>query len=73
MKDLPEVHQADLEVYVKAVDWIVRHQEWFTADSGNQTLAVIDQGVQRAVSAMGGKTQWLEPNGRSVARAGCGM
>lgn len=68
VKDLPEVHRADLEVYVKAAEWIVRHQEWFTADSGKQTLAVIDQGIQRAESAKGGKAPWLEPNGRSVAR-----
>src|SRR5262245_26129815 len=47
VKDLPEVHRSDLEVYVKAAEWIVRHQEWFTADSGKQTLAVIDQGLKR--------------------------
>lgn len=65
---LPEIHRADLEVYVKAVDWIVRHNEWFTADSGKQTLAVIDQGLRRAESATGGHTPWLKPQGRSVAR-----
>jgi predicted esterase len=68
VNDLPEVHRADLEVYVKAVEWIVRHQEWYTADSGKQTLAVIDQGIKRAESARGGKTPWLEPKGRAVAR-----
>jgi pimeloyl-ACP methyl ester carboxylesterase len=67
-KDLPKVHRADLEVYVKAVEWITRHNEWFTADSGKQTLAVIDQGLKRAESARGGKTPWLDPAGRSVAR-----
>jgi len=68
IRDLPEIHRADLEVYVKAADWIVRHNEWYTADSGKQTLAVIEQGVRRAESAKGGKTPWLEPKGRSVAR-----
>jgi predicted esterase len=68
VNDLPEVHRADLEVYVKAAEWIVRHQEWYTADSGKQTLAVIEQGIKRAESAGGGKTPWLEPSGRSVAR-----
>jgi predicted esterase len=67
-KDLPPIHRADLEVYVKAVEWITRHNEWYTADSGKQTLAVIDEGIKRAASANGGKTPWLEPAGRSVAR-----
>jgi predicted esterase len=65
---LPELHRADLEVYVKAAEWIVRHNEWYTADSGKQTLAVLEQGIKRAESAAGGKTPWLEPKGRSVAR-----
>ena len=68
VKNVPEIHRADLEVYVKAAEWIVRHQEWYTADSGKQTLAVIDQGIERAESATGGKTPWLEPKGQSVAR-----
>lgn len=65
---IPEIHRADLEVYVKAAEWIVRHQEWYTADSGKQTLAVIEQGIKRADSARDGKTPWLEPKGKSVAR-----
>jgi hypothetical protein len=67
-KKVDEIHRADLEIYVKAVDWIVRHQEWYTSDSGKQTLAVIEQGIKRAESAMDGKMPWLEPKGRSVAR-----
>jgi hypothetical protein len=65
---IPEIHRADLEVYVKAAEWIMRHQEWYTADSGKQTLAVIEQGIKRAESAKDGKTPWLEPKGKSVAR-----
>lgn len=67
-KGLPEIHRADLEVYVKAAEWNVRHSEWYTADSGKQTLAVINQGLQRCELAQGGKSPWLEPAGRSVAR-----
>lgn len=61
-------HEADLAIYVKAAEWIVRHQEWFTADSGKQTLAVIEQGLKRAEAAKEGKTPWLNPKGESVAR-----
>jgi hypothetical protein len=61
-------HRADLEVYVKAAEWIVRHQDWFAANSGKQTLDVIEQGIQRANSARSGKTPWLEPSGQAIAR-----
>src|SRR5262245_45141093 len=66
-KKVPK-HEADLAIYVKAAEWIVRHQEWFTADSGKQTLAVIEQGLKRAEAAKEGRTPWLEVDGRSVAR-----
>jgi hypothetical protein len=66
--NIPRTHRPDLEIYVKAAEWIVRHQEWFTADIGKQTLAVIDQGLKRAEDAKGGKTPWLVPDGKSVAR-----
>jgi predicted esterase len=66
-KKVPK-HEADLAIYVKAAEWIVRHQEWFTADSGKQTLAVIEQGLKRAEAAKEGKTPWLELRGQSVAR-----
>src|SRR5262245_28559866 len=61
-------HEADLAVYVKAAEWIVKHGEWFTADSGKQTLAVIEQGLSRAEAAKEGRTPWLEVEGRAVAR-----
>ncbi len=62
------IHRADLEIYLKAAEWIVKHNEWFTADSGKQTLAVIAAGIARAESAATGKIPWLEVEGRSVAR-----
>ncbi len=65
---IDRIFRPDLEVYVKAAEWIVRHHEWYTANSGKQTLAVIDQGIKRAQSAMDGKTPWVKPKGRSVAR-----
>jgi predicted esterase len=68
VKDLPDIHRADLEIYVKAAEWITRHHEWYTADSGKQTLAMIEAGIKRAEIAKSGKTPWLEPKGKSVAR-----
>jgi pimeloyl-ACP methyl ester carboxylesterase len=66
---IPPPHRADLEVYLKAAEWIVRHQEWLTNDAGKQTLAVIDQGLKRIESTRGGKLPWLEPAGKVVPRA----
>ena len=65
---IPDIYQADLEIYRKAVEWITRHEEYFTADSGKQTLAVIEQGINRAKQAVTGKPSWLDAPGKSVAR-----
>src|SRR5436190_1523540 len=39
---------ADVAVYLKAAEWIVRHGEWYTKDSGKQTLQVLEAGMKRA-------------------------
>jgi pimeloyl-ACP methyl ester carboxylesterase len=57
-----------VEIYLKAAEWIMRHGEFFTADSGKWTLNVLDQGLQRAELAAQGKTPWLDPTNRSTAR-----
>jgi hypothetical protein len=67
VKKVPD-HAADLEVYVKAAAWIVKHDEWFTNDAAKQTFAVIAEGMKRAEAAKEGKTPWLEVEGRYVAR-----
>ena len=69
VKQLPAEHQADLIIYPKAVEWITRHREYYTADIGKQILAVIDQGTMRAAAAKDGKPAWLNVPGKSVARA----
>ena len=69
VKQLPAIHQPDLLIYPKAVEWITRHREYYTADIGKQILAVIDQGMKRAAAASDGKPMWLDAVGKSVARA----
>lgn len=59
---------ADLEIYVKAAEYIVRHQEWLTADAGKQTLAVLDQGHKRADAVKAGQTPWLNGDAKGYAR-----
>jgi predicted esterase len=57
-----------VEVYLKAAEWIVRHKEWYTADSGKQTLAVLDRGLQRAEQAKAGKFAWHDPVNQTTVR-----
>jgi hypothetical protein len=60
--------RADVEVYLKAAEWVVRHGEWFAKDSGQQTLRVLDAGLTRAAAAKDGKTPWRDVRGRPVIR-----
>lgn len=63
----PEPVRSDVEIYHKAAEWIVRHGEWLHADSGKWTLAVLDQGLQRAADAAQGKAPWREPAGKTAS------
>ena len=59
---------ADVEVYHKAATWLVRHQEYFQANIGKQTLDVLVRGLQRALQLAQGESPWLQQRGSSVAR-----
>lgn len=67
-KATPGDVRADVEVYLKAAEWIVRHGEWFTKESPAQTLAVLDAGLARAKAAADGKTPWRDVRGKPVVR-----
>jgi dienelactone hydrolase len=61
--------RADVEIYVKAADWILRHpEEFYTKAYYDNTLAVLDQGLARSVDLAKGKSPWTIQKGR-VARA----
>jgi hypothetical protein len=62
---------ADVLIYLKAAEWIVRHNEFYVKDSGKQTLAVLDAGLIRAKAANEGKTPWRDVRGKPIVR-GCG-
>ncbi|MFO0849229.1 MAG: hypothetical protein U0871_11840 [Gemmataceae bacterium] len=64
----PDDIRADVEVYLKAAEWVVRHGEWFAKDSGQQALRVLDAGLTRATAAKGGKAPWRDVRGRPVVR-----
>jgi dienelactone hydrolase len=60
---------ADIEIYYKAADWIVRHKEYFNKDDGDRILGVLDRGLLRASQQARGEVPWLQVTGRAVSRA----
>ena len=62
---------ADVAIYLKAIDWIVRHNEWIGKDIDKQTLVVAEEGLRRAKlwkECLASKKELLPPAGKSVAR-----
>jgi sugar lactone lactonase YvrE len=59
---------ADVAVYAKAAEWIVRHGEFYQKDSAKQTLAVLDAGLKRAKAAVNGKAPWRDVRGKPIIR-----
>src|SRR5947207_2164210 len=60
---------AEVEVYLKGVDWILKYNEFFHRDSAAWTREAIERGLERAAQAEKGQAPWLTPQGRSVVRA----
>jgi predicted esterase len=60
---------AEVEVYHKAAVWIVQHNEWYSKDSADWTLDVLDRGLVRAAQAASGEAPWQHRSGYVVARA----
>lgn len=63
-----EDYRSDVEVYLKAAEWIARHGEWFQKDSAKHTLAVLDAGLNRARWAKLGQAPWRDVEGKPVVR-----
>ncbi len=58
---------AEVEVFHKAADWMLRHGEWYTDKTAQQTLEVLDAGLKRAAALKDGKTPWLDARGKPLA------
>jgi hypothetical protein len=68
-KAVPDDVLIEVAVYLKAAENIVRFEEWFNASSGKWALTTLDQGLDRAKQAAGGKTPWRDAAGKWVVRA----
>ncbi|WP_169972684.1 prolyl oligopeptidase family serine peptidase [Tautonia rosea] len=57
---------ADVAVFHKAAEWIVRHEEFFEKDSAKWTIEALDRGLERAEQAIGGERPWESAAGGVV-------
>ncbi len=61
---------ADIEVFLEAARWIVKHKEFYGKNAAGWTVSVLDQGLLRASQQARGETPWLKsPLGLTIARA----
>ncbi|HEY1859964.1 MAG TPA: prolyl oligopeptidase family serine peptidase [Gemmataceae bacterium] len=61
--------RVDAEIYLKAAQWIRRHNEFYDKDSAAWTLDALDRGLLRASQLAQGETPWLQEMGHAVVRA----
>jgi dienelactone hydrolase len=56
---------ADVGIYLKAADWILRHpEEFFRPASNDQLVAVLEKGLARAAEMQSGALSWPKQKGR---------
>ncbi len=59
---------ADIEIYLKAAQSIQKHNEYYSPQSAQWTLDVLDRGLLRAAFASRGDSPWLAQTGRTIVR-----
>ncbi len=60
---------ADVEIYHKAAQMIVRHNEFYHKDAATWTLKTLDAGMIRASQLAQGESPWFHQLGQDVVRA----
>ena len=60
---------AEAEIYHKAVTWILRYNEFYTADAVRWTQEVLDRGLLRTSQLAQGENPWVFQFGHAVVRA----
>jgi hypothetical protein len=61
---------ADVAIYAKAAEWMIRHGEFYGDKAAGQLLQVLDAGLKRAAEVKANPKQlsWLAVRGKPVAR-----
>ena len=62
--DVQERDIVDIEVYAKAAEWILRHDEFYRPNYADNTLAALATGVKRAAALSGGSAEWGRSSGK---------
>ncbi|MCA9114709.1 MAG: prolyl oligopeptidase family serine peptidase, partial [Planctomycetaceae bacterium] len=57
---------ADVEVYAKAAEWILRHNEFFRENYAAQTLKALETGLERAKQLAAGESPWTSTTGTVI-------
>lgn len=63
---IPKEQIADVEVFAKAAEWILRHGEFYRPAYAAYTLRALETGLQRAAELKAGKASWLRRPGSSI-------
>lgn len=66
LKQNPQIERsllADVEIYAKAAEWILRHKEFYKPQYVKETYQVLETGRQRASQLAAGKPEWTDPKG----------
>jgi dienelactone hydrolase len=61
--------RVDAEIYLKAAQWIKKHDEFYDKNSAAWTRDALDRGLLRAAQLAQGETPWFNETGHSVVRA----
>jgi predicted esterase len=64
----PEWLRGDVEVYLKAAQWITHHDEFYQKEAAAWTLDALDRGLFRAALLAQGQAPWLQETGHAVVR-----
>jgi dienelactone hydrolase len=67
-KEIRDPVFADVEVFLKAAQWTRGFSEYYSKDSADWTLSVLDNGLLRASQALRGDSPWLNQMGYVVPR-----
>ena len=67
-KNIADPFFSDVEIFLKAAQWIRKYNEFYTKDAGDHTLAVLDNGLLRASQALRGDEPWQTQTGYTIVR-----
>ncbi|HXG10187.1 MAG TPA: prolyl oligopeptidase family serine peptidase [Gemmataceae bacterium] len=68
-QNVRDPYLAEVEIYHKAAEWIVHHNEFYQKEAADWTLEALDRGLLRAAQLAQGESPWLSQTGHAVVRA----